>query len=406
MVRSIVALGLLWLFISAAPVSAQTVLTLSQVVARARSDAAAVIVARARVAEAEAALVGASVRFRSNPELDVAAGPRATGNGRSADVDIALRQQFESGGQRRARIDVAQADVERERAEVEAAARDSAYDAATAFVRGVAARERLRVAEEADAVSRDLLGAVDRRYAAGDVAAIDVNLARIDAARAAAAVRSARVQLAEAIALLQAILRLPAADAVDLDGSLDLPAPPALDALQAAIDERPQLAALSAEAGAADAEVRLARAMRRPDLGLRASYEREDGDQIVLAGLSVALPAFDRAQGPLAAGLAHASRVRLELETTRERARADLAAAYAAYEQRRALTDTLARDALASTADNASLARRSYEAGEMNLIDLLLVRRDALATRTELVDRGLDTALSRLAVDHLAGVLR
>ena len=126
----------------------------------------------------------------------------------------------------------------------------------------------------------------------------------------------------------------------------------------------------------------------------------------MLAGLSVSLPAFDRAQAPLAAGLAHATRVRLELETTRERARADLAAAYATYQQRRELSEALSRDALASVADNESLARRSYDAGEMNLIDLLLVRREALATRTELVDSRLDTALSRLTVDLRAGVLR
>ncbi len=127
--------------------------------------------------------------------------------------------------------------------------------------------------------------------------------------------------------------------------------------------------------------------------------------EIVLAGLTIALPAFERAQGPLAAGLAHAARVRVELDTTRERTLTELSAAYAAYQQRLELTETLSRDALASVADNESLARRSYDAGEMNLIDLLLVRREALTTRTGLVDNRLDTALSRLTVDHLAGVL-
>ena len=53
-----------------------------------------------------------------------------------------------------------------------------------------------------------------------------------------------------------------------------------------------------------------------------------------------------------------------------------------------------------------SRKRRSYEAGEMNLMDYLLIRREALATRTVIIDRRLDAARSRLEVDFLAGVLR
>ncbi|MNC89596.1 hypothetical protein D3C83_55580 [compost metagenome] len=68
--------------------------------------------------------------------------------------------------------------------------------------------------------------------------------------------------------------------------------------------------------------------------------------------------------------------------------------------------ETLARQAMPGVADNETLARRSYEAGELNLIEFLLVRRDALDTRSALIDRRLAAARSRLAVDFLSGALR
>ena len=68
------------------------------------------------------------------------------------------------------------------------------------------------------------------------------------------------------------------------------------------VDQRPDFTALAAEGREADAQAQLGRALRRPDLGVRVSYEREERDTIVLGGLSVTLPAFQRGQGTLAAG--------------------------------------------------------------------------------------------------------
>lgn len=392
--------------VAGASLDAQTVLTLQDTIARARAQAGVVAVARARVAEADAAVVGASARFRDNPILDVAAGPRTGGGSRSADIDVDVSQQFETGGQRQARVAAAQAGVDRARAEVDDAARLVVFDAAAAFLSGIAAGERLHVAEEADTVSRDLLAATERRYNASDIAAIDLNLARIDAARTAAALAAARADLASAIGSLRVLLRLPGSEPVELRGTLDPIALPPLATLESTVEQRPAFAALAADVRGAEAEVQLGRALARPDLGLRVGYEREASDHVVLGGLTITLPAFQQGQGTLAAGLARASRARLELETARQLAIAELQSAYAVAGQRGALAAALAQQTTATLADNESLGRRSYEAGEMNLMDYLLIRRDALDTRTLVIDRRLEAARSRLAVDFMAGVLR
>src|SRR5512134_2894882 len=156
---------------------AQTILTFEGTIARAREQAGTVAVARARVAEAEAGLVDASSRFRDNPIIEGTAGPRAGSGTRSTDLGVAVSQQFETGGQRTARVAGAKAAIDRQRADVDDVRRAAVYEAALAFLDGVAASERLRIVEEGDGVSRELLNVTERRYALGDIAAIDLNLA-------------------------------------------------------------------------------------------------------------------------------------------------------------------------------------------------------------------------------------
>lgn len=394
-----------WLVV-AAPAGAQVVLTLQETIARAREQAGAVAIARARIAEAEASVLDAAARFRDNPVIDAAAGPRSGGGERATEIEIGISQLFETGGQRQARIAAARAGVERHRAEVGQSARGVVIEAASAFLDGLAAMERLQIAEGADAIARELLNATERRYALGDVAAIDLNLARIDAARSAAALVAARADLTAAAGALRALLRIPSSEPIELRGSLELPPAPPIERLEASVDRRPELAVLAAELSEAEAQVQLGRALAKPDLGFRVGYEREESRTIVLGGITIAIPAFQQGQGTRAAGLARANRARTESEIGRQRAVADLRTAYAVYEQRAALAAALQKDAAPSLIDNDNLARRSYEAGEMNLIDFLLIRRDAVDMRLSVVDRRLEAARSRLAVDVIAGVVQ
>jgi len=401
-----------WLVASAAclciasSAHAQTVLTLEETVARARERAASVAVARARVAESEAALLDPSARFRENPLVSGGLGPRSGDFERTTDVELSVSQLFETGGQRKARLAGATAAIDRQKADVEQTAREAVFEAASAFLDGLAAIERVSVAQDADSVSRQLLTAAERRFAAGDIAAIDVNLARIDAARSAAVLRGSRADLQAVEDRIRSILRLPANEPLELRGSLDPPPAPALEQLEAAVAQRPEFAALAADAREAEAQTQLGRALGKPDLGLSAGYSREGPDTIVLGGLTATLPLFHRGQGTLAAGLARGSRVRLEAELARERAVRDVRAAYRVYTQRAELVAALTKDALPSVADNESLAQRSYDAGEINLMDMLLIRRDAVDARTAVIERRLDAARSRLVVDFAAGVLR
>src|SRR5580765_4379083 len=118
-------------------------LSLEEALARAREQAPAVLIARARIEEARGRLIGARVRFRDNPTIDVGMGPRATEAGTMTDLDIGFAQLFETGGQRAARIAGAEAGIARETAAADEARRLSLRAVALAHVRALHAQERI-----------------------------------------------------------------------------------------------------------------------------------------------------------------------------------------------------------------------------------------------------------------------
>jgi len=379
-------------------------LTLEQALTLARQRAPEVVVEGARVREVEAQRAGASVLLRENPELEGAAGPRRNESGESStDVEVGVTQMFEVGGKRGARMAKAEAETDAARSRVRDAARLAQLDVGLAFLRALHARERVRVAETSAASLDATRKAVERRAQKGDVAALEVNLARSASVRARALVL---VRQAEADQLLAAVaehLGLGPDDAVELVGALETGRPLSTDELLRRASVRPDLAGLLGEERAGQAEERLGRAMRWPDFGLRGSYAREGDEDIVLGGLIIRLPLFERGQEARAAGRARTARARAE----RRLLSAGIARSIRAGSARRARLDqalALLRDeAVPVLEDSEKLLARSVETGLIGLGDYLAARRELLAAREEYLDRLLDVAIASVELELEAG---
>jgi len=177
-------------------------------------------------------------------------------------------------------------------------------------------------------------------------------------------------------------------------------------ALIAAVDSRPDLQALRAEMAGAEADVRLGRAASRPDVGVGARFRREEGNPGFLGELSLIFPVFSRGQELLATGSARLSRARMELETTRAAAVAEVETLFATAATRQAALTALEQDALPGLDENDALAQRSFDVGQISLPELMVIRRELLETRLEYLDRQLEAAEAAVAVDAAAGVLR
>ena len=172
-----------------------TPMKLDDALARARQRAPQIIAAQGQIAETQGRLLGASVLLQENPVMAGSVGPRRSEVRKTTDFDIEVSQSFEVGGRRAARIAGARAGVERETANSSDVLRRLLRDVSAAFARGLAAQERVRLATAAEGVANELLSSMQRRYEAGDVPVLDVNLARSSTARARAETSRRRGEL-------------------------------------------------------------------------------------------------------------------------------------------------------------------------------------------------------------------
>jgi cobalt-zinc-cadmium efflux system outer membrane protein len=379
-------------------------LTLADVLVRAREQAPQIVSSRLAMEEARARLVGASLRLQANPELDAAVGSRQGVGARSTELELGIAQMFEPGSRRSARIGGANAAIDEGTADLEETTRIVLRAAAAAYFRALHAREHIRLLAATQDVAAAVYAVADRRFKAGDIAVLDVNLARASLARVRSEREAAEAARILALGDLRQLLRLEGD--VSIVGELVPSAPADLAALLASSAARPELRALEAGVRAAEAEVELGRSFSKPDYGFGVRYEREEGDHVVLGGFRLTFPVFSRGQELRAVGSARAARLRAGLEAARWRVQLEVRSAFDAYQRRLAAVGVLRTEALPGMDENETLTTRSFEVGQLGLPELLLVRREILDTRFQYVDALLEAALARIDLDASAAILR
>jgi cobalt-zinc-cadmium efflux system outer membrane protein len=378
-------------------------MTLSDVLTRAREQAPQIVSARLALEETRARLIGASLRFQSNPEFEAWVGNRNGPTDRFTDYQFGLAQVLEPGARRSARVDGANAALAQSTANVDEVTRTVLRQAAAAYYRTVHATDRIRLLNAAFELASSVYSAADRRYRAGDIPILDVNIARASLARVRADREGAEAAKTLALGELRQLLRV---EDATVEGALAAPMPADLTVALQGAAQRPELKALTAAIEEADAELRLGQSFAKPQYGLGVSYSREEGDRIVLGGMTIALPLLSRGQEQRAAGSARAARLRSEFEAGRARIDAEVRAAFDAYNLRLSALRILEADAITGLDENEQLTTRSFEVGQLGLPDLLLIRRETLDTRFQYLDALLEAALARIDLDASAAMLR
>jgi cobalt-zinc-cadmium efflux system outer membrane protein len=379
-------------------------MTLAEVVERARERAPQIVTARLAVDEARARLLGASVRFPANPQIDAALGNRNGTDSRFTDFQLGLGQSFEPGARRSARVDGANAAIAQSSANVDEVTRAVLRLATSAYFRAVHANERIRLLNAAFELASSVYATADRRFKAGDIAVLDVNIARASLARVRADREGAEASKALALGELRQLLRLESD--VTVSGSLSRPGEADVNVALQAASQRPELRALEAGIQEAEAELRLGLSFSKPEYGVGVRYSREEGDQIVLGAMTVTLPMFSNGQEQRAVGSARAARLRAELDAARARVQQEVRAAFDAYTRRLSALRILEADAIPGVDENEQLTTRSFDVGQLGLPELLLLRREILETRFQYLDALLEAALARTDLDASAALQR
>ena len=390
----------------ALPVVAQSAaLDRQQLLDLTRRRAPIALSSSARIDEARSRLVGASVLFRENPVIDSEIGRRETADGRNLqEFNLGIAQPIELGGKRSARIADARAGVNRESALASNSLRTLLRDVSAAYFQAIAAQKRVKIALAAKQVADELYRVSERRFQAGDIAQLELNLARNAAARVNAEVRSSEADEISAYAAIRGLLGLRQDEPLAVEGSLE-PSVSETDYF-ALVNSRPDIRALEAEKQEALATGKLGRSLRVPDLSLGVRQKREEGANATVGTAAITLPLFSRGQEQIALANARSKRIDIELNALRNVVRNEITSALDVSRKKSEAVAELTRGALAQLDENERLTVRSYEEGEIGLAELLLIRRETLETRREYVNRALDASLALVDLEFVSGVLQ
>lgn len=374
------------------PASAQTtpaepVLTLEDAIAQAQASSPTSAVAAAGMQAADAQRRVA--RLRPNPSLDAmsenVAGTGAYSGLRSSETTVGLSLPLELGGKRSARVAVAEAQGGRAQLEAVIAAADLRLRVIQGYNDAAAAGQRAAIARDQVAIAAEVLRGARVRVRAGRASPLEeqrADVARINAEGASErAQRTADVTLAN----LGRLIGTPVA-AVDQAWFSRVagigPAVPVATASTLAA------AAARADVTTADAQVRLARSQRTPDVTVSASARRLEAtnDMAAVFGVSVPLPLFNNGRASVDLASAQRSQFDAMRRVATLNAEREIAAAQADASNAATSARTASGPALAAATEAARIARIGYREGKFGQLDLLEAERTLAETRATMID--------------------
>ena len=256
--------------------------------------------ARARVTEAEAAVVTAGAR--PNPSLGVAPGIPSP---YLFNLDIAV--PIETAGKRGHRIQSARSLEDAARFDLADSAWKVRSGVRIALLNYLLASRSLDLQRSEEQVRRGQVDILEQRFALGEIPRPEVDIARIELSKTHLAISTAEGQIAEAKAALAASIGIPTAAFQGLNFSWsDLDSPPSAESLlpeqiqREAVLNRLDVRRSLAQYAAAEADLQLEISKQYPDVQIGPGYTYEEKNNFFTLGFSTTLPIFNRNQGPIA----------------------------------------------------------------------------------------------------------
>ncbi|MFO1330973.1 MAG: TolC family protein [Rubrivivax sp.] len=386
-------------------------LTLADAVRLAQAANPAVRAREAQLAAAEGTRREARALLFNNPEL-AAEGTRrrfVSPDGSAHEWNAGIAQVFETGGQQAHRRDAAEAALEALQAEIDDARRQAGAAAALRHGAVLAAKRREQIEQRGVELFDSTAQAIDQRRAAGEDTRLDANVARIEAERARNAHGVARERLLDARAELAVVLQLPAPALPEVAGTLDPPAALRYD-LQRLLDSmaaQPRLRALGGREDAARARLAVERAARYPDLKLGLFAGREGAgnarENLATLALSLPLPLFKQNDAAIGQASSDAAQAQIDRAAVVRDTEAQVRRLWLRLGSQRERVERLQRTMAAAAADNRQLAAKSRQAGQIGLLDQLLVDRQTIDAEREFNDALAEYHATRIELETAAG---
>ncbi|THJ19525.1 MAG: TolC family protein [Nitrospira sp. CG24D] len=298
--------------------------------------------------------------------------------GNSGAVIGQIQQLFELAGKRGYRIESAGFGTQSVEAAFEDAVRQLTFTVKDAYSRTQLAQRRLALAEEnRDRFSR-ILDVNTIRFKKGYIAEVDLIRIRLQFIDFHSQVIQSLQEGETARADLRQLLRVSPATALELTSEFDYKrVDPDIGRLRTvALDARPDVRSKRFIMSQREADLRLAKAYRIPDVTVGAGYSIQgpkgpDNSGQVALSLGVPLPLFNRNQGGIIQAEVAVQTAEADLSKTLNQVENEVDVAYKNLLQSRRLVEAFLGGVLEDARSTFTIVERAYERGGATILDLL-----------------------------------
>jgi cobalt-zinc-cadmium efflux system outer membrane protein len=293
-------------------------------------------------------------------------------------LTLQVQHLFELAGKRGYRIESAGFGVQSAEADFEDAVRQLGFTIKDAYYRVLVAQRRLALAEENRDRFARILDVNTIRFKKGYIAEVDLIRIRLQVVDFQSQVIESIQEGESARADLRQLLRLSPATKLELTTEMDYRrVDPDMGKLRSvALEVRPDIRSRRAAVSQREADLKLAKAFRIPDVTIGAGYSIQgprgpDNQQMAILNLGVPLPLFNRNQGGIVQAEAGVQSAQAELDRTVNQVENQVDVAYHNLLQSRRLVEAYLAGVLEDARSTFTIVERAYERGGATILDLL-----------------------------------
>lgn len=353
---------------------------------------------------AEAAVQTA--RTFPNPSLEV-----MNGRMRSIQSDAiygttkaySLSQPLDMPWNRFPRVDGAIANLQGAQAAQRAALADLKARVRLAFFDVIRRQSEQRAAEEDRHLTEDIRKRIALRVDVGEAAKFELIKADAEMLMAQKSAQSAAARARQARAALRAIVgqALPANFELHANAK-DIGQPLALDQLRDQVmQQNPELQRLQALSRQTQYKLSEEKALRMPQISLRADLNRDPDYRTKTTGVVLTLPLWDWRGGPVGEAAANLSQANNELMAAEFALTQRIETAYRQYEIAQAQVTALESGIVRQAESALRIAHTAYKAGEKGFLEVLDAQRVFRQARNELIVARFDLASAWIDIERL-----
>lgn len=334
-------------------------------------------------------LIGAKT-FQNNPDLDLVlfnANPSEISGSRS-EFSLGLSQEFEIGGQRGHRKQIARFTIEKVKAEITRMQWLLKSNTEETFYRILLQQKRLEFADRVISLTEDLVAITSGKFSSGYAPQYDVNFAKLELQKAVMEKASVKNQLDVSKYKLNNLIGRSWQLELTAVGELfkqDLTTD--LEQLKSdAINNRSDLQALQFEQKAASSRTDLAKALKRPNLKLSLLYDNEFDKKSFGGMVSFPFNLFNRNQGDIASSIANQKSIELRSAFLKTLIETEVAISFSEAKLAFKEVQILEENMLGLAKINMDLLQQAYSRGEIEIIEVIAAQRAFVETETSYLE--------------------